>query len=139
MNATHHEPLDAFLTDQQYTPQILTHILQHWEHLQSVGEATCFLAGTCNENTGRETLRSLYMDVRSGLDKIPLQQRRAIYQMLMLGVTQEEAAAALHISRTALRNRVASGLVTLAQLLNDSRHPLHARTPPNDWSKRHEA
>lgn len=116
------------LRGEPYTATLVQRILEHWEHLQSIAEATSFLNnGTCNVDTLQETLWSLYLDVDRGLQKLPLRQRRALQLTLVSGYSQQEAAQALHISRSALRGRIADGLANLTNLLNDCQHPLHAR------------
>ena len=59
------------------------------------------------------------LSLRAALDELSAPQREAVWQVCVLGFTEEEAAGQLQISRSAVRNRLESGLANIRMCFND--------------------
>jgi len=111
-------PSPVRYAEEPYTVEMLRRVLENYEHLRTLAESTSFLAHTSNLESCQETLWCLLMDVQQTLPKVPIRQRKALFLRFVVGLTEEEAATRLHISRMSLRERLQSGLVNMRKLLN---------------------
>ena len=60
------------------------------------------------------------LSLRAALDELSPAQREAIWQVCVIGLTEEEAGRQLQISRSAVRNRLESGLANIRECFNEN-------------------
>lgn len=60
------------------------------------------------------------LSLRTALDELSLPQREAVWQVCVLGRTEDEVAQNLQISRSAVRNRLTSGLSRLREFFQQN-------------------
>lgn len=76
------------------------------------------------------------LSLRAALDDLPKAQHDAIWQVCVLGLTEEQAAERLRISRSAVRNRIESGLANIRACF-DNHHTNHqTRNAPTRTGRR---
>ncbi len=68
------------------------------------------------------------LSLRSALDDLSPAQHEAVWQVCILGLTEEEAARRLQISRSALRNRLQAGVANLRKCFDNSSITAETRT-----------
>jgi assimilatory nitrate reductase catalytic subunit len=67
------------------------------------------------------------LSLRAALDDLPKAQREAVWQVCVLGLTEEQAAERLQVSRSAVRNRLEDGLSAIRQCF-DNHQTINAKT-----------
>ncbi len=109
-----------------HSPDAIVHGLCNLDGLAAVCERTDYPMRFDQRGTAPDESWCMYLDLKHALQLLSMQQRRAVYYHVIVGLSEDDTAAEMGLQRRTIRDRVRQGLVNIQKILGNSKNtPRH--------------